>query len=98
MRRYAVWYQRGYQEFETVTSATTTKLKGIAMTNYTQLNISLHGGVNGVRIWDVADYVVPPQVTTEQQRVVLGVVITMVHACVWLYSHARARAKEPGRG
>lgn len=66
MYRYAVWYQRGYQEFDAVTSATTTKLKGIAMTNYTQLNISLHGGVDGVRIWDVADYVVPPQVITMQ--------------------------------
>ena len=43
-------------------SATTTKLKGIALTNCTQLNITIHGGVDGNRIWDVADYVMPPQV------------------------------------
>jgi hypothetical protein len=61
--RYAIWLQKGYQDFETATSATTTKLKGIALTNYSQLNISVHGGIDGIRIWDVADYVVPPEVT-----------------------------------
>ena len=60
--RYVIWFQRGYQDIDTATSATTTKLKGISLTNYTQLNISLHGGSNGLRVWDVADYVVPPQV------------------------------------
>jgi hypothetical protein len=75
VRRYAVWYQRGYQEFDSVTSATTTKLKGIAMTNFTKLNISLHGGVNGVRVWDVADYVMPPQVVMQQRVIFCACII-----------------------
>ena len=57
-----IWYEKGYQEFDKVVSATMTKVKGIAVTNYTDLNITVAGGVNGTRIWDVADYVVPPQV------------------------------------
>jgi len=60
--RYVIWYEKGYQEFDKVVSATTTKVKGIAVTNYSELNITVPGGVNGTRIWDVADYVVPPQV------------------------------------
>ena len=60
--RYVIWYDRGYQEFDKVVSATMTKVKGIAVTNYTELNITVPGGVDGIRIWDVADYVVPPQV------------------------------------
>jgi len=63
--RYVIWWERGYQEFDKgLISATVTKVKGIALTNFTQLNISVPGGVDGIRIWDVADYVVPPQVTT----------------------------------
>ena len=60
-----LWYQRGYQNKDTATSASTIKLKGVAMTNYSQLNISIHGGADGIRIWDVADYVIPPQVRTQ---------------------------------
>lgn len=60
--RYVIWWNKGYQEFDKVVSATTTKVKGIAVTNCTELNITVPGGVNGTRIWDVADYVVPPQV------------------------------------
>ena len=59
---YVIWYQKGYQEFDDVVSATTTKVKGIAVTNYSALNSSVAGGFDGIRIWDVADYVVPPQV------------------------------------
>ena len=62
--RYVMWYERGYQEFDKVVSATTTKLKGIAVTNCTELNITVPGGFNGTRIWDAADYVVPPQVNS----------------------------------
>ena len=60
--RFVIWYKKGYQEFDKLVSATTTKVKGIAVTNYTKLNITVPGGVDGVRIWDVADYVVPPEV------------------------------------
>jgi ATP P2X receptor len=62
MIRFVIWWKRGYQEMEPATSATTTKLKGIAALNYSYFNVSIHGGANGMRIWDVADYVVPPQV------------------------------------
>jgi len=60
---YVIWWNKGYQEFDKVVSATTTKVKGIGVTNCSELNITVPGGVNGIRIWDVADYVVPPQVT-----------------------------------
>jgi len=58
-----MYWEGGYQDKDQAISATTTKLKGIALTNCTQLNIStIHGAVDGNRIWDVADYVMPPQV------------------------------------
>ncbi|CAH2295857.1 P2X purinoceptor 4 [Pelobates cultripes] len=46
-----VW-EKGYQEFDTVVSSVTSKVKGVAVTNTSAL---------GTRIWDVADYVIPPQ-------------------------------------
>jgi len=58
-----MYWTGGYQDKDHAISATTTKLKGIALTNCTHLNITIHGGVNGNRIWDVADYVMPPQVS-----------------------------------
>lgn len=50
-------YQKGYQETETVVSGVTTKVKGISMTNLS------HIPAIGSRVWDVADYVMPPQVS-----------------------------------
>jgi P2X purinoceptor 4 len=58
---YVIWWEKGYQEFDAAVSASTTKLKGISLTNFSDLNISIHGGFDGLRLWDVADYVVPPQ-------------------------------------
>ncbi|XP_051017500.1 P2X purinoceptor 4 isoform X1 [Acomys russatus] len=46
-----VW-ERGYQETDSVVSSVTTKAKGVAVTNTSEL---------GFRIWDVADYVIPAQ-------------------------------------
>ncbi|KAM4827704.1 P2X purinoceptor 4 isoform 2-T2 [Thomomys bottae] len=46
-----VW-EKGYQEMDSVVSSVTTKAKGVAVTNSSDL---------GFRIWDVADYVIPPQ-------------------------------------
>uniref|UniRef100_A0A8C3VAG2 P2X purinoceptor n=1 Tax=Catharus ustulatus TaxID=91951 RepID=A0A8C3VAG2_CATUS len=46
-----VW-EKGYQETDAVVSSVTTKVKGVALTNTSLL---------GARIWDVADYVIPPQ-------------------------------------
>lgn len=64
---YVIVFNKGYQEFDDVVSGTTTKLKGIAQTNYTALNISGPGGID-YRIWDVADYVVPPQASVNIQQ------------------------------
>lgn len=46
-------WEKGYQETDSVVSSVTTKVKGVIMTNTSTL---------GTRIWDVADYVIPPQV------------------------------------
>nr|XP_034953777.1 P2X purinoceptor 4 [Zootoca vivipara] len=46
-----VW-EKGYQETDSVVSSVTTKVKGVTVTNTSEL---------GPRIWDVADYVIPPQ-------------------------------------
>uniref|UniRef100_A0A1W7RF18 P2X purinoceptor n=1 Tax=Agkistrodon contortrix contortrix TaxID=8713 RepID=A0A1W7RF18_AGKCO len=46
-----VW-KKGYQETDSVVSSVTTKVKGITMTNTSDL---------GPRVWDAADYVIPPQ-------------------------------------
>jgi len=56
-------YQKGYQQFDEVESAVTTKLKGVAYTNFSDEELV---GVPPEwkhlyrRIWDVTDYVVPP--------------------------------------
>uniref|UniRef100_A0A8D0GCR6 P2X purinoceptor n=1 Tax=Sphenodon punctatus TaxID=8508 RepID=A0A8D0GCR6_SPHPU len=45
--------KKGYQECDTsIQSSVITKLKGVAFTNTSEL---------GERLWDVADYVIPPQ-------------------------------------
>nr|XP_009665080.1 PREDICTED: P2X purinoceptor 4 [Struthio camelus australis] len=45
-------WEKGYQETDSVVSSVTTKVKGVTLTNTSSL---------GTRIWDVADYVIPPQ-------------------------------------
>ncbi|XP_054700218.1 P2X purinoceptor 4-like isoform X2 [Grus americana] len=45
-------WEKGYQETDSVVSSVTTKVKGVTLTNTSTL---------GARIWDVADYVIPPQ-------------------------------------
>ncbi|KAM9371687.1 P2X purinoceptor 4 [Phaethornis superciliosus] len=45
-------WEKGYQETDSVVSSVTTKVKGVTLTNTSAL---------GTRIWDVADYVIPPQ-------------------------------------
>ncbi|XP_013091481.2 P2X purinoceptor 4-like isoform X1 [Biomphalaria glabrata] len=52
---YVIVYKKGYQEFDTCQSAITTKLKGVVFSNLSHLSDI------GVRTWDVADYVIPPQ-------------------------------------
>jgi len=55
---YALWLQQGYQEFTRVESSVTVKIKGVTKSELgdgTDLDPSLY-----TRVWDVADYVVPP--------------------------------------
>ncbi|XP_030624016.1 P2X purinoceptor 4a [Chanos chanos] len=49
---YVCVLKKGYQDTDTVLSSVTAKVKGIALTNTSDL---------GLRIWDAADYVIPPQ-------------------------------------
>lgn len=43
--------RKSYQESDSLISTVTTKVKGFAFTNTSE-----------ARLWDVADYVIPPQV------------------------------------
>lgn len=52
--RWVFLWEKGYQETDSVVSSVTTKVKGVTLTNTSTL---------GARIWDVADYVIPPQVS-----------------------------------
>lgn len=49
-----------YQVFENVESAVHTQVKGVLYTNYSRQHIR---GISN-RVWDVADYVIPPQVSS----------------------------------
>lgn len=53
MHRYVCILKKGYQDTDSVISSVTIKVKGLALTNTTDL---------GLRVWDEADYIVPPQV------------------------------------
>ena len=61
--RYAIVWEKGYQEFDAVESAVTSKLKGVIFTNDSRLDDKYR------RVWDVSDYVVPPQVQTEKATI-----------------------------
>ncbi|XP_062383923.1 P2X purinoceptor 4a isoform X1 [Sardina pilchardus] len=50
---YVCVLKKGYQDTDSILSSVTTKVKGIALTNTSDL---------GLRVWDVADYIIPPQV------------------------------------
>lgn len=53
MCRYVCVIRKAYQETDSVISSVTTKVKGFAYTNTSYME---------PRLWDVADYVIPPQV------------------------------------
>ncbi|KAM9621949.1 P2X purinoceptor 4 isoform 1-T1 [Trichechus inunguis] len=61
-----VW-EKGYQEVDSVVSSVTTKAKGVAVTNTSEL---------GFRIWDVADYVIPAQ-EKDSIFIMTNMIITM---------------------
>nr|XP_054749125.1 P2X purinoceptor 4-like [Lytechinus pictus]XP_054749126.1 P2X purinoceptor 4-like [Lytechinus pictus] len=57
-------YKKGYQSTDDVMSAVTTKMKGVAYTNITdEPNLNVKDTTPYNRIWDVSDYVIPPQQT-----------------------------------
>lgn len=58
---YGILHEKGYQEFDEIRSSVSTKVKGI---------IFDQNKAFGKVTWDVADYVIPPQV---MQR----------HACIF---------------
>lgn len=60
LRRWVFVVKKGYQDTDTsLQSSVITKLKGVAFTNTSEL---------GERLWDVADYVIPPQVGVTRCR------------------------------
>ncbi|RWR99873.1 P2X purinoceptor 4-like protein [Dinothrombium tinctorium] len=62
---YAIVWKKGYQEFDYVESSVTSKVKGVAFTNFSEdqfkhfINESMREYYN--RVWDVSDYIVPPE-------------------------------------
>lgn len=68
--RYAIIYKKGYQETSPIQSAVISKVKGVSYTNFSddefQPGIPHKEMYN--RIWDVADYVVPPDVSICQAK------------------------------
>lgn len=73
----AIIYKKGYQTFSSLESSTTTKVKGTAYTNFSikEFNPHLRNHEDYGRIWDVADYVVPPS-ESDSFFVTTNVVIT----------------------
>jgi len=57
--RYVIVYKKGYQEFDSVISTVTTKLKGTAYVNFTDHFYSPM--FEGIQVYDPADYVIPAQ-------------------------------------
>lgn len=55
--RWVFLYEKGYQSQDSIVSSVSVKLKGITLTNESVL---------GPHIWDVVDYVFPPQVRRQE--------------------------------
>lgn len=55
MCRYVCVVQKAYQDTDSVISSVSTKVKGFALTNTSDTE---------PRLWDVTDFVIPPQVNT----------------------------------
>lgn len=53
VHRWVFIYEKGYQSTDTAVSSVFTKMKGVGYTNNS----------GGERVWDVADYVFPSQVS-----------------------------------
>jgi P2X purinoceptor 4 len=55
---WSIVYKKGYQSFDSVSSAITTKVKGLGFIYNDIVNVSNTSAVP--RIFDTADYVIPP--------------------------------------
>lgn len=73
-RRYICVVKKAYQENDSVISTVTTKVKGFAFTNTSDLE---------ARLWDVADYVIPPQVCIVLQRDTLDTLLSWRRLRIW---------------
>lgn len=74
---FAIIYNKGYQDFSPIESSVTTKVKGVIFTNYSknEFNDLIPDTEVYRRIWDTADYVVPPS-ENNAFFVVTNIVIT----------------------
>lgn len=54
--RWVFLYEKGYQSQDSIVSSVSVKLKGLTLTNES---------IMGPHIWDVVDYVFPPQVSRQ---------------------------------
>ena len=75
---YVMVYRKGYQEVDKVVSAVTAKVKGNALTNFTDdelENVRPEWRYLYRRVWDVTDFVVPP-IENNAFFVMTNVVIT----------------------
>ncbi|GAB6030030.1 hypothetical protein CHUAL_005717 [Chamberlinius hualienensis] len=58
---YVIVTNKGYQVFSTINSSVTSKLKGVAVPNFTNDQLKVPYNDAYKKVFDVADYVVPPQ-------------------------------------
>lgn len=58
---YVLVYEKGYQSFDNVESAITSKVKGITVTNYSDDEFQVNTNKELYnRVWDAIEYVIPP--------------------------------------
>lgn len=72
--RWVFLYEKGYQSQDSIVSSVSVKLKGLTLTNES---------IIGPHIWDVVDYVFPPQVS-RQGGWVVGAAFPHVLGADWL--------------
>ena len=65
LSRYVLIINKDYQKRDDVEGSATAKLKGVAYTNITDApDLQIDDPTPYNRVWDLADYVIPPQVRT----------------------------------
>ncbi len=70
---YVLIINKDYQKRDDVEGSATAKLKGVAYTNITDApDLQIEDPTPYNRVWDLADYVIPPQVRTAGSRIKLS--------------------------